>query len=157
MEWMNVRIGIKVQKKIFFFSSSQICSSACLLNINGMPDINVFVSLPPLATHPSLYSNQDLQLLFFQESGKEELTIHHGPYWPYWHSPHPTAVGTEEQPSTEPRPLMPDLYRDIHCCYVRDHITQLPASMGIPKASTILMSYTLITSCANSLLTYEQL
>lgn len=140
-----------------FFSSSQICSSVCLFKINGMPDTNVFVLLPPLATHPSLYYNQDLQLLFFQESGREELAIHHGPYWPYWHSPHPTAVGTEGQPSTEPCPLMPDLCRDIHCCYVRDHITQLPASMGITKASTILMSYTLITSCANSLLPCEEL
>ena len=76
---MNVPIEITVQKKIFF-SSSQICFSAHLFKIDGMPDINVFVLLPPLATHPSLYYNQDLQLLFFQENGREELAIHHGPY-----------------------------------------------------------------------------
>ena len=75
MEWMNVPIEIKVQKKIFFFfSSSQICSAACLFKINGMPDINVFVLFPPLATHPSLYYNQDLHLFFFQEKWERRVS-----------------------------------------------------------------------------------
>lgn len=137
MEWMNVPIEITVQKKIFFFSSSQICSSAHLFKINGMPDINVFVLLPPLATHPSLYYNQDLHLLFFQENGREELAIHHGPYWPYWHSPHPTAVRTKGQPSTQPHPLMPDLCRDIHCSMseTTSHSLQPPVAFPRPLPS----------------------